>query len=320
MSAPRVSVLLASRDGQRHLGAALASIAAQTWPDVELIAVDDGSRDGTPGILAGFAEQHPRTVVLTTPGVGLAGALALAAKHATGDLLARHDDDDGSLPDRLEWQVRWLQDRPDIGVVGTGAEVIDDSGRTIGTYPVPLHSGAIRRMLRRAPPFVHGSVMMRRECYERIGGYRAAFGAAQDFDLWLRVPPEFGLANLPERLYRWRRHPRGVFSRARDRQLFFAAVARAFFDERKDGHPDSVELLDAAIDPQRFLDGYAHADRAALYLGEAYVREGRPAEGRRWLGRALASPRTRARALAWWSLSLPAALTPRARRASGGVR
>ena len=312
----RVSVLLACRDGERHLEESLSSLTGQTHGDVEIVAVNDGSRDATGRILEAFAASHPRTVVLETSGVGLAAALNLAATRATGTLFARQDADDRSRPERIARQVAFLEAHPEIAAVGTCAQVIDDAGRSVGPYPVPVGSAAIRRMLRRAPPFVHGSVMLRADTFRAAGGYRPAFAASQDFDLWLRLPATLGLANLGETLYQWRRHPGGVFSRDRGSQLRFAALARAFAAERAERGADCYDALERAADFDTFLATYRDRDRLALMLGEALTREGRVREARRVLGLALASPRTAMAAAAWWGLTLAVGLTPRARDAA----
>jgi glycosyltransferase involved in cell wall biosynthesis len=317
---PLVSVLLASRNGSRYLEESLASLAAQTYPEIEIVAVDDGSTDRTPEVLSSFAASHPRTRVLRTQGIGLAGSLALAATHATGSYLARQDDDDRSHPERIEQQVVALEWNTDLAVLGTQASMIDAHGDRIRAYPAPTDREVIRRTLRRATPFVHGSVMMRKAAYEAAGGYRAPFRASQDYDLWLRMGEGAGLANLAEPLYEWRLHPSGVFTRARRDQLFYSAVARAFADERRVTGGDSCTLLESCSDPQKFLDRYPLAGTLAFYLGEVHAREGLARDARRHLARALSDPGSRARALPWWILTWALPLTARGRRAGHAAR
>ena len=317
---PLVSVLLSTRNGSRYLEEALGSLAAQTYPELEIVAVDDGSNDSTPDILARFVARHPRTRLLRTEGVGLAAALHRAAGEATGAYLARQDDDDRSHPERIARQIRFFQAHPEVGVLGTAATRIDEGGKAIGPYPVPSTRAEIAAALRRGTPFVHGSVMMRREVYDASGGYRAAFQAAQDVDLWLRIPKGIGFVNLPEPLYEWREHPGGVFARARDRQLFFAAVARVFAEERRASGADSIALLASAESPEDFFARYPRADRALLRLGELQVREGRTTEARELLRRAMRSPRSLAPSLLWWALSVPVAWSPRGRRAAAASK
>ena len=316
---PLVSVVLASRDGERFLAESLDSLAAQSWPHVEWLLVDDGSRDATGTILERFAAQRPNARVFHTAGVGPAAARAVALAEARGEFLALQDDDDRSHPERFARQVRALLDHPEIGLLGSIADIIDENGRVAGRLPVPLTGGAIRRMLKRAPAFVHGSVMMRRDLYRAAGGYRAPFRAAEDYDLYLRLPAGARLANLPEPLYAWRLHPGNSFARARADHLFFLAVARAFRDERAATGGDSLEALARAQDREVFLRGYRFAGRLLFYLGEAYTREGRVTEARRYLRRSMPHRDTLTAALGWWALSFGLGLTRRARAARGSL-
>jgi glycosyltransferase involved in cell wall biosynthesis len=315
-TAPLVSVVLATRNGERFLPQALASLAEQTWPHVELLAVDDGSTDRTGELLERYAEGHPPARVLHTAGVGPAAARALALAGARGTFFAVQDDDDVSHPERLERQVRHLLARPRTALLGTAADIIDERGARVKPYPMPLEPDAIRRKLRRAPAFVHGSVMMRREAYAAAGGYRAPFRATEDYDLYLRMPAEAALETLPETLYAWRQHPGNSFARRRGDHLFFLATARAFDAERRATGGDSVRLLADTVDREAFLAAYPFAGTLLFYLGEACVREGRVVEARRFLRRAIARAGPRAVALGWWALSFPVALTPRARAAA----
>jgi glycosyltransferase involved in cell wall biosynthesis len=315
---PLVSVLLACRDAARHLPAALAGIELQTWRPLELLAVDDGSVDGTGAILRRFAAARSWVRVLETPGVGPSAARAAAFAASSGDLIAIHDADDVSRRDRFERQVAFLAEHPEVGVLGSAADVIDERGARIGAHPVAFGAGAIARALRRAPPFVHGSVVLRREAYVEAGGFRAGFRAAEDYDLWLRIPPRFALANLPETLYQWREHEANSFRRHRTLHLEYLAIARAFADERRARTTDSAPLLLGSESLESFRARYPMAARLSRYRGEAFIRDGRVREGRRALGEAWRSTAEWPAALAWWCLSWPVALTPRARRAGTG--
>ena len=309
---PLVSVLLASRNGERYLDQALASLAAQTWGALEVVAVDDGSSDATPRVLEAFAATHLRVRVLRTTGVGLAGALALAAAHASGELFARQDDDDRSHPERLERQVRYLATHSECDVLGTEATMIDELGRPLRPYGVPLAPTAIRHATRRDSPFVHGSVVMRRTAYEHAGGYRPMFRSSEDLDLWLRMAPE-RFANLPDALYEWRWHGAGGFARRRDAMIEFAAIARAFAAERRERGGDSAELFARQPDFEAFLGVYRGAGRLALEYGIALLRDRRAADARRWFARAFGSRQERGAAALGWLASWPAAALPRRR-------
>jgi glycosyltransferase involved in cell wall biosynthesis len=312
--APLVTILLATRNGSRFLPEALNGIDAQTYRPIELAAVDDGSTDSTGEILRAFAAARPWVRVLRADGVGPARARAIAFEAARGSLIAIHDDDDWSRPERIERQVAHLTAHPDVGVVGSAAEIIDERGGVLAPYRVPLEEREIRRVLKRAPPFVNGSVLMRREAYEESGGFRAPFRCAEDYDLWARIPARFGLANLAQPLYRWRLHGANSFTRDRVHHIEYLALGRAFAAERAERGADSIDRLAASSDLEDFRRGYRLAARLALLRGEGYVREGRTADGRRALGRAFLDPRTLPSAIAWWLLSWPVEGSARGRR------
>ena len=302
-TAPLVSVLLASRDGARYLPEALRGLEAQTYRPIEIVAVDDGSTDATGSLLGSFARTHDGVRLLRTEGIGPAGARDHAFRESSGELIAIHDDDDVSRPDRIERQVAAFARNQALGVLGCGADIIDDEGAKIGIFPVPTDPVSVRRLLRRAPPFVNGSVMMRRSAYETAGGFRSAFSIAEDYDLWLRVPSEYEMANLATTLYAWRSHRASATAKDRTRMIFFAAVARTFAEERRASGRDSVALLAAHPNPEEFLAAYPMAGRLALHLGEALVREGRAREARRYLGRAIREGAGLGRAASWWALT-----------------
>ena len=206
MSSPRVSVLLPVRNGAPFLREAIDSVLGQTFLDFELVVVDDGSTDGSAAIV--HAEEDPRVRLVRQQPLGLVEALRRGLAETTAPVVARMDADDVSLPTRLERQLEALGER--VALVGCGFEAIDAEGRPTGSWLLPPDDSALRRRLLLRNPFAHGSVLFRREAVDRAGGYRADFGANEDYDLWRRFAREWRLAAVPEVLYRYRVHPNAV--------------------------------------------------------------------------------------------------------------
>jgi glycosyltransferase involved in cell wall biosynthesis len=205
---PLVSVLLPVHDGERFLREAVESVLAQTLRSLQVIAVDDGSTDGTRAILDSFRDE--RLWIVSQPHLGLVAALNRAAREAGGSHLTRMDADDVSLPDRVERQAAFLDAHPRVGLVVCGVTVIDEGGRSLWTHVLPPDDASLRRRLLLRNPFTHGAVTMRREAFERAGGYRPVYGANEDYDLWRRIARDWELAALPEVLYLYREHAAAV--------------------------------------------------------------------------------------------------------------
>jgi glycosyltransferase involved in cell wall biosynthesis len=203
------------RDAAETLPECLESLARQTLADHEVVAVDDGSKDGGAEILEARSRGDSRLRVLRTPPRGLVPALNLALAEARARLVARMDADDVSHPERLERQAHWLEGDGGLDVLGCRVEFVPSAGvPTPGgmrSY-VEWSNGLLdhRSMARERfveSPLVHPSAAMRRESLVRLEGWRE-FDGPEDYDLWLRAF-EAGLrfAKLDEVLLRWRDRP-----------------------------------------------------------------------------------------------------------------
>jgi glycosyltransferase involved in cell wall biosynthesis len=190
-------------NAEAYLAESIESVLGQTVEDFELIAVDDGSEDGSRAILERFARLDSRVRVVAnekTPGLACGSNRGWRLSRAT--YVARLDADDVALPQRLSTQIAFLDAHPSVAAVGGAAITIDPSGRQMSVMRSPTSSSVIRATLPRRNCFVHSSVTMRRAALEEVGGYR--FNRGGDYDLWLRLSERFDLANLlqPVVLYR----------------------------------------------------------------------------------------------------------------------
>jgi glycosyltransferase involved in cell wall biosynthesis len=197
---------MAVYNGARYVRQAIDSILAQTFTDFELVIIDDGSTDETPQILASY--HDPRIVLIENEcNLGLTKSLNVGIRASCGELIARQDADDASLPERLERQVAYLYAHPTVALVGAGSRWIDEREAVIQEWRPECHPSEIQRLLLSDVPFLHGTFMFRRNCLRDIGdGYDESRPVAQDCDLLLRLSERWDLANLPQILYIHRRH------------------------------------------------------------------------------------------------------------------
>lgn len=205
-TSPEVSVVMPVRNAGRFLCAALGSVLSQTGIGFEVICVDDGSCDDSWLTLQEFGRQHEYLRVLRAETGGISAALNQGLALSRGRFVARMDADDICLPGRLRIQARWLDAHPAIGVLGTQAWVIDETGAIRGQLRTPVGPARVRAMLPANSPLLHPTVMMRRELVLAAGGYRSVFDGAEDYDLWLRLDPAVQMDNLPRPLLLYRRH------------------------------------------------------------------------------------------------------------------
>lgn len=233
MSAPSVSVLLPVWNAAGTLAECLDSLRRQTLVDHEVVAVDDGSVDGSTRLLAESARRDPRLRLLAQPHRGLVAALNAALQLARAPLLARMDADDVAHPERLAVQRDALLAEPALAILGSRVRLLAGGGRDLGMRAYVawsnrlLEHGQIVRDLLVESPLVHPSVMLRADALRALGGYRDD-GGPEDYDLWLRAHAAgMRFAKRPELLLGWRDRPlrltrtdpRYAQERFRDRKL-----------------------------------------------------------------------------------------------------
>ena len=201
---PRVSIVLPCYNSEKTIRRALQSIADQTWRDFETIVVDNNCNDRTMEIAQDYittANVH----VVKCETQGIVSALNTGIYNSDSAYIARQDDDDYWHPTKLQKQIDYLEDNPEVDILGTQIRLLDEAGvpQELGTYnrPVryPLDDNGVRYLLVLGQnPLCHPSIVMKRDVPLRAGGYSEHFHLAEDFHLWLKAFPWFRFANLDE--------------------------------------------------------------------------------------------------------------------------
>lgn len=221
---PLVSVLLPTRDRSRALRHAIHSIQRQSLNDLEILILDDGSKDSTPEVLKNISLLDSRVRwVRRDESRGLADALNTLISMSRGRWLARMDDDDISHPRRLEIQIKWMRDR-ELDVCGTWYRRRSMLGNSIARPPVD--DATIRAELFFQPPLLHPSVMFHRKVIERYGVYSTEYSHAEDYELWVRLAPRVKFGNVPEVLLDYTLSPKQVSRRHNRTQALTARRIR----------------------------------------------------------------------------------------------
>ena len=204
----QISVLLPVYNGGSYLPEAVESILVQSYSDFELIVVDDGSTDQSCAIIERYARGDNRIQLISLPAnLGCVAALNRGLAAASGDIIARMDQDDVALPRRFERQLKFLQHYPKVGVLGTTLELIDRDSQPAGTYWLPETHFQIAFGMLFNNPIADPSVMFRR----RVAAvndlwYDQTLGGAEDYAMWSTMLRYTRAHNLAEPLLRYRLH------------------------------------------------------------------------------------------------------------------
>ncbi len=241
-----ITVILPVYNGLPYLGAAVNSILSQSFQDFEFIVINDGSTDDSESVIKNISD--PRIQFLQQENQGLPATLNKAIGLARGEFIARQDQDDISFPLRLQKQAEFLIANPDVGMVGTNAEIWVDHTKTDRLLEHPSDDASLKFNLLFDNPFVHSSIMIRRSVFEKIGVYceDKTRQPPEDYELWSRVAREFKVANLPEVLLAYREVP-GSMSRTglnpfQNRLIRISAENIAWYSGQDIEYPEVVAI------------------------------------------------------------------------------
>ena len=283
MRKPVVSAIIPTYNRARDVRVAVASVVGQTYPvsSLEILVVDDGGSDDTEEVLA--REFGDRIRYLRKPNGGVSAARNYGMEHATGEFLALLDDDDEWRPSKVELQAEILEARPEIGMVVTDTERMNEyrGGFEIFNRREQLpEDGWVLPHVLRNPSLAPSSVMLRREVFEATGGFDSSLRTAEDLDFFLRAALRFQVAVISDPLTRAMRGHQGLSLLARTYHDYIEVIERFVRDH---GHLiDPVDreaaLFCAYIKNARGFLWQGNFGEAARLAGMAAARARSPAE------------------------------------------
>lgn len=204
-SKPLVSVVMPVYNAERYLAQAIESILSQTLENFELILINDASTDKTLQLIYRFRRKDKRIRLINNrKNLRMAESLNLAINLAKSDLIARMDQDDIALPNRLEVQYNFMQNYPKVAIVGNDIIIINEYDKVIGKRTYPTTSEGLKKILFRYSAFAHPTVMFRKYAFQRVKGYNPEKHPCEDIDLWFRLGRGYEFASIPKFLLKYR--------------------------------------------------------------------------------------------------------------------
>jgi glycosyltransferase involved in cell wall biosynthesis len=202
---PFVSVIMTAFNAEKTISDSIESILNQTYPDFELILINDGSSDSTYKIMSQYKESDPRIILINKKNSGVSESRNLGIEIAKGEWLAILDSDDVAHSNRLSEQIKLIDS--DIVLIGSDSDLIDTFGNKIKSCTYPNTDIGLRKNLynfKKFPP--HSSLLLRTSSVVSLEGYRKVFIQSEDYDLYVRLSRIGKFASVPQKLICYRVH------------------------------------------------------------------------------------------------------------------
>ncbi len=215
---PKVTVLMPVYNGEKYLAEAIESILNQTYKDFEFLIINDGSTDRSAEIIQSYKDSRIR-VVHNPKNIKLIATLNKGLELARGEYIARMDCDDICLPNRLQFQVKYMDEHPEVGVLGSRVRNVNEMKDFISEPQRPLTHYGNQWILLFKTSLMHPTVIFRKKLVIDLGGYSKNALHSEDYELWSRLSEHTIIRQQPNVLVILRKHDSNVGKRYRDIQL-----------------------------------------------------------------------------------------------------
>ena len=249
MPQPLVTVLMPVYNAEKYLYPALKSVLKQTYQNLEILIINDGSTDKSEQII--FSFKDPRIRYIKQPNSGVGQTLRRGVEMANGEIIRRMDADDIISQQAIEIQLRFLQEHPEVGVVATQQCFMTENGRIAYNKKLPNDHWFETKEFKyitpqdfspdKAAPIVHATTMFYKELVLEVGNYRPWFKVAEDYDLWLRILERKKIAVIHKCLYFVRIHNSSATKRYDQLRQFYNNCAIEFAKQRKKYGSDELQ-------------------------------------------------------------------------------
>jgi glycosyltransferase involved in cell wall biosynthesis len=279
---PTVSVIIPSFNHEQYVRECIQSVLDQTYQDFEIVITDDGSCDGTVDAIKSFTDPRIKLFV-HNQNQGACVASNNCIRHSEGKYIAMLSSDDAWFPEKLETQVRYLEQHPEIGAVFGKVEWIDASGNTITEPSFPFthvfdvenrdRFQWLRHFFYNGNCLCHPCSLIRRECYDEVGLLDPSMASIPDFDLWIRLCTKYEIFILDQKLIRFRRigedfNASGDNLKSRIRNKFEYKQVLSHYLILKDAH----EVL--RVFPEAAKYGPVTSDLSPYFLARVAIETG----------------------------------------------
>jgi len=270
MDGKRVSVIIPTLESGEYIERSIMSILNQSYEDIEVVIVDDGSEDSTVSIVREIREQNDNVKLVQRESSGIPSARNRGISEATGHYIANQDSDDISHPDRLRVQIREMEKR-DLDVIGTGTYDIDDSDRVL--FRRNVIESIETTHVRKGCPIINGTALMKKNNLDELNRYNTNFPVAEDKDLWVRMEKKgCNLGNVDKPLYMFRRHGDSAYASNIEKAKTYgiASVLRAddrISEQRLDKNDIKFEELRPEMSDQEVTNYYTEVCQEMVRYG-----------------------------------------------------